>query len=152
MNDFERRLTYLERLTKWLPSRFQGGGGAIPVPNLFILLGYNSLPGTAILGVQERTDAVLGSEMPAGVGGLPGDTVIVAANPSLSPGLPNGVGMAQRLTTAEYVWVINDINCPVSGDFGAGQKITTGGQTVTLDKVSGGVTYRYILQIPYFSA
>lgn len=150
MFDLQKRIDALERLTRFLPSRFGASSPAL-VPNLFILLGYNSLSGVSILGVQERTDAVLGSEMPAGVGGLPGDIVIVPASPSIT-GLPNGVGIAQRITTAEYVWVINDINCPISGDLGAGQKITTGGQTVTLDKVSGGVTYRYILQIPYFSA
>lgn len=135
-----------------LVAAYNPGGSVTPAPNLFFIQGMNPLPGVGLLGIQKRTDTVLGSEMPAGTGGNSGDTIAIAASPSIT-GVPNGVGLAIRLgTTNGYVWVINDVRSPFAGDLGAGQRMTSGGLQVNLDKVVSGITYRYVCEIPWLAS
>ena len=145
------RIAKLEQLTRRIPSRF-AGGGSTSAANIFIVQGMNPLPGVGLLGIQKRTDAVLGSEMPAGTGGSSGDTVTVAASPSITS-VPLGVGIALRIgSSTDYVWVINDSNSPFSGDIGMGQRMSPGGIKINLDKVAGSITYRYACEVPWLVA
>lgn len=138
----EKRIEELERTIRRIPSRFAGGSAA-PAPEQYTVVGVNVLPGMTALGIQRRTDTVLGSEMPVGTGGASGDTVIVAPIPN-PIGFPNGVGVAKQFGTSTYIWVVLDTNSAYYDDMPAGKNLTGGG-TLNLDKVVGSITYRYIV-------
>lgn len=133
------RIARMEQLTRRIPSRF-AGGGASAVPNLFRIQGGNTIPGCQTVGIQKRTDTVLGSELPAGSGGT--GVVIMPAFP-IPVGLPNGVGVARRETSNDYVFALNDATSGGTFDLPAGQPCT-GYTTVNLDRVVGPITYRYV--------
>ena len=121
------------------------GGGDVAAPNIYTIQGNNSIPGTGELGIVKRTDTVLASEMPAGVGGT--GIVTMPAYP-IPLGLPDGVGVGLRLTTGnEYAFILLDSRSFVNSDVFAGQRVGIGGQ-VNLDVVVGPVTYRYACLVP----
>lgn len=129
---------------------YNPGGGTSSAPAIYIISGNNALPGAGQIGIARRGDAVLASELPVPTitpAPAPGDTVTVPAFPAPSP-LPNGVGIGVQLFTGAYVFVLLDINSTVGIELFAGNEITSGG-TRTLAKVSGGITYNYVCQIPY---
>ena len=123
------------------------GGGATAAPELYIAIGNNIIPACTSLGIQKRTDAILGSEFPIGTGGVSGDIVLVppVASP---PTMPNGVGVGKQYGTNAYVWVILDSNSTYSVDIPNGKNFV-GGATINLDKVSAGITYRYACHVVF---
>ena len=125
---------------------YSPGGGAI-APELYIAIGNNIIPACTSLGIQKRTDAILGSELPVGTGGAPGDIVTVPAVAS-PPTMPNGVGVGKQYGTNNYVWMILDSNSTYSSDI-PNMKNVVGGAVINLDKISGGITYRYACHVAY---
>jgi hypothetical protein len=126
------------------------GGGAASAPPVYLILGNNALPGSGQVGIAKRTDAVLASELPVpAITPTPntGDTVTVPAFPAPSP-LPNGLGVATQFFNNAYVFVLLDNRSAIGYDLFAGNNFISGG-TVTLSKVSAGVTYNYVCQVPY---
>ena len=139
------RIAKLEQLTRRVPSRFAGGGGTT-IPTIYVVAGGNALnagSGYAFAaGILRRTDTVLVSELPVGSGGSPGDTVTVPAWP-IPTGLPLGIGVAQAQFGGAYIFVVNDSRSNFPGDLPIGRRVWVG-SPVNLDKVSGGITYRYV--------
>lgn len=109
--------------------------------HLYMVVGGNILPSGQTVGVARRTDAVAGSEMPAGTGGSSGDTLIQPAYP-FPAGLPLGVGVGQHVFTLAYAFLLIDNHTTFASDLPLGRRAFTG-TTVNLDKIVGGVTYRY---------
>jgi hypothetical protein len=148
-NQMESRLAQMERERRQYWAVPIVGGSTGVAPELYIAIGNNIIPACTSLGIQKRTDAILGSELPVGTGGAPGDTVIVPAVAS-PPTMPNGVGVGKQYGTNNYVWIILDSNSSYLFDVPNGRNMVGGG-IVNLDKVSGGITYRYPCHI-LFSA
>lgn len=116
------------------------GGGSAPAPaGLYIVVGGNLIPGCLAQGVQKRTDAVAGSELPVGTGG-PG--VVVQSAFPVPTGLPNGVGVMRQVGTGTHVFALLDSGSAYPGDV-ATPFAVVGGATVNLDRVVGSTTYRY---------
>lgn len=133
------RVEQIDRLTRRIPSRFTGGGALAPIP-YFSILGGNTLLAPARTGIVYRSDTVAASELPNGVGsGL----VQVPAWP-IPSSLPDGVGVARRVGSAEYYFVLNDSTnlAGVAYDLLSGQSLF-GYATFVMDKISGADTYRY---------
>lgn len=143
MREQASRIEALERLTRRIPSRFVGGGSSDPTA-LYRIIAGNVLPSIPGLGIARRTDTVLGSELPAGVGT---GVVLVPANPG-AVGLPNGVGVAQRVDDGSYVWVLNDATLATSTPDLQYGDIIEQATVKNLDKVVGADTYRYVCLQP----
>lgn len=141
----EARIQTLEQIVRRIPSRFAGGGASTP-PAIYVSSGGNALnagSGYAFsAGILRRTDQVAASELPVGSGASPGDTVLVPAWP-IPANLPLGVGVAQAQFGGAYIFVLNDNRSNFPGDLPIGRRVWVG-STVSLDKVSGGITYRYV--------
>lgn len=116
------------------------GGAAPAAASLYVVVGGNILPGCLTQGIQKRTDAVAGSELPIGTGG-PGIAVQVATGTPPS-GLPNGVGVVRQIVTNTYTYALLDSGSGYADDAALGFPIN-GGVTVNLDRVDGATTYRY---------
>lgn len=138
----ESRIQDLEQLTRRIPSRFAGGGGASSTPPLYFIAGGNLLVSGLSVGIVKRTDAVAGTEMPVGTGGAPGDTVTVLANP-IPANLPPGVGVGVHCITGAYSFLLLDSRASYASDLPINRRAYAAG-TVNLDRVSGGITYRYV--------
>jgi hypothetical protein len=114
-------------------------GGAADPASLYVVVGGNVLPGCLTQGIQKRTDAVAGSELPVGTGG-PG---IVIQEPFPIPALiPNGVGVVRQVATNTYAFALLDVDSGYAEDLGMGFPVN-GGVFVNLDRVDGATTYRY---------
>ena len=144
----EARIQALEQLTRRIPSRF-AGGGSVASPPIYFIFGGNVLPSsggsTLVSGIARRTDSVLASELPNGTGGSSGDTVIVPAWP-IPASMPLGTGVGKNVFTNKFAFLLNDANGAFPGDMPINRKAYVGG-TINLDKVSGGITYRYVFSI-----
>lgn len=111
-------------------------------PNIFAVIGGNTLPAGATIGIVARSDAVTVGEFTAGSGG----TGIVNMPAFPVPALPNGVGSAQNLSTGEYVFALIDSRSPYSSDAPEGRQISLT-SAINYDVIVGPVTYRYICWI-----
>jgi hypothetical protein len=154
MTPLERRILALEsRLAVNERERRQywpipcAGGGPSVAPELYIVIGNNIIPACTSFGIQKRTDAIIGSELPVGTGGMSGDIVLVPAVAS-PPTMPNGVGVGKQYGTGNYIWVILDSNSSYKSDI-PNAKNFVGGGIINLDKVSAGITYRYACHIVF---
>lgn len=137
----EKRIEELERTIRRIPSRFAGGGGPTQTPPLYFIAGGNLLVSGLTVGILKRTDTVAGTELPVGTGGAPGDTVTVLANP-IPANLPAGVGVGIHCITGAYSFLLLDSRASYVSDLPLNRRCYAGG-TVNLDRVSGGITYRY---------
>lgn len=124
-----------------VPSTFVGEGASSSP--LFQILGGNTITYLGKQGIARRTDAVAGSELPVGTGGVSGDTIIVPANP-IPVGLPNGVGVALNVVTGIYSFVVLDSTTSAATPDLIRDDIIESIATLNLDKVSSGITYRYV--------
>lgn len=116
-----------------------------PIAPLYFVVGGNVLASGQTIGVAKRSDAVAGSELPAGVGGSSGDIITMPAFP-IPAGLPSGVGVGQHITNLNYVFLLLDNRTFYSGDIPLMHRAYTG-SIVNLDRVVAGVTYRYPCQL-----
>ena len=115
--------------------------GIVP-PALYVILAGNTLPTWGTPGISKRTDAVAGSELPAGSGGT-GIVFMPAVNPPPVSGWPLGVGVGRNMSTLALDWLLLDINSPYNGDVQADDFTPCISTYMMLDKVVGSVTYRY---------
>ncbi len=141
----EARIATLEQTIRRIPSRFAGGGTS--QSSLYQVIGGNTLTYLGKGGIKRRSDAVLGSELPAGAGGT--GIVSIPAYP-VPVGLPDGVGVAVSLDGISYIFVLNDVT---SGNTApdlvmTDDVIVVQATTVNLDKVVSSVTYRYTCYRP----
>ncbi len=139
------RLQLLEsqRRQTWLYPGFSPPAAALNV--MWSIVGSNTIVSPATTGIRYVTANVDPTTLPVPVivpAPSPGDIVIVDAE--IPPtGLPDGIGTARALGSGDYAFVLNDPrNASNHRDAWINDKFYAVDR-VTLDRVSGGVTYRY---------
>ena len=124
-----------------LVTPYNPGGAVASAPPLYFIAGGNLLVSGLSVGIVKRTDAVAGTELPVGTGGAPGDIVTVPANP-IPANLPPGVGVGIHCITGASTFLLLDSRASYVSDLPINRRVYAAG-TVNLDRVRGGITYRY---------
>ena len=149
----QRQVAELTDRLRQVPSTFVA---PVNASVLWRVIGGNILLTLGCIGINRRADAVAGSEMPAGTGGSSGDIISMPASSTVPVGLPNGVGIAQSVADGSFAWIVLDAtNDPATPSTNLSvpslvlnELLTLLPSTRILDKVVGGVTYRYSCRVP----
>ncbi len=141
LETIRRQVAKLAQAVAARPIRTKYGGASSGALPLYFITSGTALPSGQTIGLVRRSDAVAGSEMPAGVGGSAGDVLVQSANP-IPAGLPDGVCVGQNISDLSYAFLLCDSNTSYASNLPLGRRCFVG-TVINLDKVVSSVTYRY---------
>ena len=144
--ELEQEVADLRERLRQVPGVFSPSSEAKSI-DLYQVVAGQLLSYVGRQGIVKLQDLLAASALPDPGGGVDGQITTVPAYP-WPASLPDGLGVGLRVgTTTDYAYLLNDYRGGTSGPDAIVGDIVLPSGTVTLDKVVGAKTYRYVCLI-----